>query len=86
MHLFGKIAIFSVGVPRGLDQKLDAARVGANDAEAAVGGAVVLVQLLQGRCDERLPDPHLGPIGQRAAFDQTDRGLIDTVAPLLRPR
>jgi hypothetical protein len=43
-------------------------------------------QLLQGRCDERLPDPHLGPIGQRAAFDQTDRGLIDTVAPLLRPR
>jgi hypothetical protein len=44
------------------------------------------VQLLQGRCDERLPDPHLGPIGQRAAFDQTDRGLIDTVAPLLRPR
>jgi hypothetical protein len=34
LHLFCKIAIFGVGVLGRLDQKLNAARVGANDAEA----------------------------------------------------
>jgi hypothetical protein len=79
-HLFGEITILGVGVFGGLDEELDAAGVGPDDAEAAVACAIILVQLLERRCDERLPEPHLRFIGERATFNQPDRSLIDPVA------
>jgi hypothetical protein len=54
----GAIGIGGVGFL--LDEELEAARIGPDDAEAAAIGLVLVMQRLETGSDERLPQLHLG--------------------------
>lgn len=62
-------------------KELQVPGIGLDDAEAALGGPVLLEQRLEGWGDVRLPQLHLALIGELApALDDTDGIMIDTEA------
>lgn len=62
-------------------EELEAAGVGLNDAEAASGGLVLLLQRLEREGDVGMPEPDLALIGElAAALDHADGIMIDPKA------
>jgi hypothetical protein len=68
-YLLSHRAIGGIGVLGGFDGELDASRVWLEDTQAAVRGTVVGIELFERGRDERLPEPHLGLIAERVAFE-----------------
>ena len=73
----GVFLIFLLGV---LPEESEAARIGADDTEAAAGAAILLLPGGERGGDMRLPQPHAGLFGELVALDDLDRVVIDTIA------